>query len=187
MATTKPLVAVAGRASTQRRVLLLALPAVGEQVLNTLVGLADVFLVGHLNSVAAARLGYNSTAALAGVGLANWVVWLMTVLLTLAAAVGELLHAERPSDATAATTRKGERRRLTVARIVVKGVAHPAIAAALRSCCGRLLRGDELGQEVREERGHVSAAWQGDHQLGDVLLVDRLGLDALQADPRAGA
>ena len=81
MATTKPLLAVAGRASTQRRrVLLLALPAVGEQVLNTLVGLADVFLVGHLNSAAAARLGYNSTAALAGVGLANWVVWLMTVL-----------------------------------------------------------------------------------------------------------
>src|SRR5438128_7058039 len=80
MATTKPLLAVAAQASTQRRVLLLALPAVGEQVLNTLVGLADVFLVGHLNSVAAARLGYNSTAALAGVGLANWVVWLMTVL-----------------------------------------------------------------------------------------------------------
>src|ERR671924_959176 len=81
MATTKPLVATIGRPSAQRRrVLLLALPAVGEQVLNTLVGLADTFLVGHLSSAAAAQLGYSSSEALAGVGLANWIVWLITVL-----------------------------------------------------------------------------------------------------------
>jgi putative MATE family efflux protein len=64
----------------RRRVLLLALPAVGEQVLNTLVGLSDTFLVGHLNSAAASRLGYNSADALAGVGLSNQIVWVITTL-----------------------------------------------------------------------------------------------------------
>ena len=63
----------------------LALPAVGEQVLNTFVGLADTFLVGHLSLQAAAKLGYTSTDALNGVGLANQMVWLVTVLF---AAVG---------------------------------------------------------------------------------------------------
>jgi multidrug resistance protein, MATE family len=80
MATTKPLTTTAPPASLRRSVLLLALPAVGEQVLNTLVGLADTFLVGHLNERAAAQVGYDSATALAGVGLANQMVWLITVL-----------------------------------------------------------------------------------------------------------
>lgn len=63
----------------RRRVFRLALPAVGEQVLNTLVGLADTFLVGHLSITAAQQLGYTSSVALAGVGLANQIVWLCTV------------------------------------------------------------------------------------------------------------
>ncbi|HJZ47126.1 MAG TPA: MATE family efflux transporter [Roseiflexaceae bacterium] len=67
-------------ASLRRSVLALALPAVGEQILNTLVGLADTFLVGHLSPAAATQLGYSSSAALAGVGLANQIVWLITVL-----------------------------------------------------------------------------------------------------------
>lgn len=79
--TTKPLAVPADRPlSHRRRVLLLALPAVGEQVLNTLVGLSDTFLVGHLSAAASGRLGYSSSSALAGVGLANWMVWVMTVL-----------------------------------------------------------------------------------------------------------
>jgi MATE family multidrug resistance protein len=79
--TTKPLVTTATSPTTLRRsVLLLALPAVGEQVLNTLVGLADTFLVGNLSAQAATRLGYSSATALAGVGLANQMVWLVTVL-----------------------------------------------------------------------------------------------------------
>lgn len=61
------------------RVFRLALPAVGEQLLNTLVGLADTFLVGHLSAQAALQLGYTSTEALNGVGLANQMVWLVTV------------------------------------------------------------------------------------------------------------
>jgi putative MATE family efflux protein len=86
--TTKPLAQASELPVTmRRRVLSLALPAVGEQVLNTLVGLADTFLVGHLSSAAAARLGYTSSAALAGVGLANQMVWLVTVLF-IAASVG---------------------------------------------------------------------------------------------------
>lgn len=62
------------------RVFRLALPAVGEQVLNTFVGLSDTFLIGHLSWQAAQQLGYTSTDALNGVGLANQVVGLITVL-----------------------------------------------------------------------------------------------------------
>src|SRR5262245_40049836 len=65
--------------SLRRRVLFLALLAVGEQVLHTFVGLADTFFVGHFSGATAALLGYTSAAALAGVGLANQMVWLVTV------------------------------------------------------------------------------------------------------------
>lgn len=60
----------------QREVLRLALPAVGEQLLNLLVGLVDTFLVGHLGQ-----------AALAAVGLANQWVMMATTLFS-AVAVG---------------------------------------------------------------------------------------------------
>lgn len=66
--------------ATRRRVFNLALPAVGEQLLNTAVGLADVFLVGNLSAQAAAQLGYTSAVALAATGLANQMIWLVTVL-----------------------------------------------------------------------------------------------------------
>jgi putative MATE family efflux protein len=56
------------------RVLDLALPAVGEQLLNMMVGMVDTFLVGHLGA-----------AALAGVGLSNQIVMLaMTFFAALA-------------------------------------------------------------------------------------------------------
>ena len=57
--------AIRGRAaSLQGQVLRLALPAVGEQLLNLMVGLVDTFLVGHLGK-----------QSLAAVGLANeWVM-----------------------------------------------------------------------------------------------------------------
>jgi Na+-driven multidrug efflux pump len=51
----------------RRGVLNLALPAVGEQVLNMLVGLADTFMVGHIGA-----------SAVAAVGLGNQVVMLVT-------------------------------------------------------------------------------------------------------------
>ncbi len=64
----------------RRQVFTLALPAVGEQLLNTIVGLTDVYLVGNLSPQAAVKLGYGSATALASTGLANQMVWLMTVL-----------------------------------------------------------------------------------------------------------
>lgn len=80
MATTPtPLAAYPERNVLRRRVATLALPAVGEQLLNTAVDLVNVFLIGHLGAEAAARLGYTSSAALAGAGLANMLVWLAMV------------------------------------------------------------------------------------------------------------
>lgn len=64
----------------QRRVFALAMPAVSEQVLNTLVGLMDVLLVGQLPAAAAVVLGYGSATALAGVGLASEMFWTVTIL-----------------------------------------------------------------------------------------------------------
>src|SRR3954462_7440600 len=110
---------------------------------------------------------------------ASRLFWLMTVPLTLAAAVVDWLHAESPNDATAVTTRKGERRRFTVPRIVVKRPKQLAIArfrphshrslrssefssASLRVGDGRrLFWRDELGEEVGQERGHVGASGEG--------------------------
>jgi putative MATE family efflux protein len=65
---------------TRSRVLKLALPAVGEQFLNTLVGLADIYLVGNLSQQATRVLGYSSDAALNSVGLGNQMGWLIMVL-----------------------------------------------------------------------------------------------------------
>src|SRR5690349_20078905 len=98
MATrTKSVPATPDQAGSLRRsVLALALPAVGEQVLNTLVGLADTFLVGHLSVRAAGQLGYSSSAALAGVGLANQIVWLIMVLF-MAVSVGSTALIARAS------------------------------------------------------------------------------------------
>ena len=78
----------AGRQDSLRKtVFLLALPAVGEQVLNTLVGIVDHFLVGHLSPEASVLLGYDRATALASVGLANMLVWL-TMTLFMAVSVG---------------------------------------------------------------------------------------------------
>ncbi len=47
-----------------RRVLTLALPAVGEQLLNMAVGLADTFMVGHLGAEAVAAVGLSNQAVM---------------------------------------------------------------------------------------------------------------------------
>jgi putative MATE family efflux protein len=103
MATTKPRLIVEPARSLRQTVLWLALPAVGEQILNTLVGLADTFLVGHLNGEVAARLGYTSSAALAGVGLASQIVWLITVMF-IAVSVGSTALIARARGAGDTTT-----------------------------------------------------------------------------------
>ncbi|HEY7127484.1 MAG TPA: MATE family efflux transporter [Ktedonobacterales bacterium] len=72
-------------ATLSRRVWALALPAIGEQVLALLVGLSDTFLTGHLSTQAMAQLGYGRADAVAGVGAAGMITW---VVLTLFFAVG---------------------------------------------------------------------------------------------------
>lgn len=47
-----------------QRVLALALPAVGEQLLNMAVGLADTFMVGHLGASAVAAVGLSNQAVM---------------------------------------------------------------------------------------------------------------------------
>lgn len=79
MATTQT-IARPLNGAIRRRVFNLALPAVGEQLLNTAVGLTDVYLVGNLSAQATAYLGYSSATALAGAGLSNQMIWLVTVL-----------------------------------------------------------------------------------------------------------
>lgn len=64
----------------RREVFWLALPAVGEQLLNTAVGLTDQYFVGHLDPTIALRLGYDRPTALAAVGLASLLAWITTTL-----------------------------------------------------------------------------------------------------------
>lgn len=78
--------AMAGAASagvelmTQRRVLRLALPIIGENMLQTLVGLVDTLFVAHLGA-----------AAIAGVGVALEVVFFMIAILSSVAIGGTIL------------------------------------------------------------------------------------------------
>ncbi len=126
MAATKSLQrGSAAPLALRRSVLLLALPAVGEQVLNTLVGLADTFLVGHLDERAAAKLGYDSATALAGVGLANQMVWLVTVLF-MAVSVGSTALIARARGANDMATANR-----TLRQSMIIGLAMGLIATAI--------------------------------------------------------
>ncbi|HZG68638.1 MAG TPA: MATE family efflux transporter [Herpetosiphonaceae bacterium] len=80
------------------RVFRLAMPAVGEQFLNLLVGLVDTFLVGHLAAGTMSSLGYGSAQALAAVGLSSYVIWTATTLF-IAVAVGATALIARASGA----------------------------------------------------------------------------------------
>lgn len=84
--------------SLRRQVFVLAMPAVGEQFLNLLVGLADVYLMGHITMRAAAEVGYGAAEGLAGIGLANYVVWFVTTIF-MAGAVGSTALIARASGA----------------------------------------------------------------------------------------
>lgn len=61
----------------RRRVWALALPAIGEQLLQLGVGTSDTFLSGHISSTASAALGYGSATAVAAVGVASTAVWVV--------------------------------------------------------------------------------------------------------------
>ncbi|MFQ3661800.1 MAG: MATE family efflux transporter [Chloroflexaceae bacterium] len=117
------------RGSVRRRMFILALPAVGEQLLNTLVGLADVFLVGNLAPATSEALGYHSATALTAAGLGNQFTWLVMVLF-MAVGIG----------ATALVARAvGARDRASLARIVRQTVLTGALAGALATALGWLV------------------------------------------------
>lgn len=78
MATTDAL--ATSTTTIRRRVFSLAMPAVGEQLLNTAVGLADVYLVGHLSMETAKLLGYGSAEAISVTGLANQMIFLVSTI-----------------------------------------------------------------------------------------------------------
>src|SRR5260221_9407832 len=62
-------------AELRKRVMGLALPAIGEQLLTLGVGVSDTFLAGHLSQSAVAEIGYGRATALAAVGVAATAVW----------------------------------------------------------------------------------------------------------------
>lgn len=84
--------------SLRWQVMRLALPAVGEQFLNMLVGLSDTYLVGHIAASTQAKLGYGPVEGLAAVGLANYVLWIVTTLF-IAGAVGSTALIARATGA----------------------------------------------------------------------------------------
>lgn len=64
----------------RQQVFRLAMPAVSELVLNTLVGLVDILLVGQMSMATIAYLGYGVAPALAATGLAGEMFWTMSLL-----------------------------------------------------------------------------------------------------------
>lgn len=64
----------------RQQVFRLAMPAVSELVLNTLVGLVDILLVGQMSMATIAALGYGVAPALAATGLAGEMFWTMSLL-----------------------------------------------------------------------------------------------------------
>ncbi|MBF6590242.1 MAG: MATE family efflux transporter [Ktedonobacterales bacterium] len=64
----------------RQRVLGLALPAIGEQLLTLGVGVSDTFLSGHLSLAAGAHLGYGRATAVAAVGAASTAVWIILTI-----------------------------------------------------------------------------------------------------------
>lgn len=68
------------RSEQRGAVLRLGLPAVGEQLLNLMVGLVDTYVVGHLALGVAAQLGYGREVALAAVGAGGHITWMLTTM-----------------------------------------------------------------------------------------------------------
>ncbi|HEX8731059.1 MAG TPA: MATE family efflux transporter, partial [Ktedonobacterales bacterium] len=61
----------------RRRVWALSAPAIGEQMLALGVGVSDTFLSGHLSVYASVVLGYGQATAVAAVGAAGLVTWIV--------------------------------------------------------------------------------------------------------------
>jgi MATE family multidrug resistance protein len=61
----------------RRRVWGLAIPSIGEQLLTLGVGVSDTFLAGHLTQRATEQVGYGRATAVAAVGIASTVGWIV--------------------------------------------------------------------------------------------------------------
>ncbi len=90
---TVPKLSIANRGSVRKTVFLLSMPVLGEQLLNTTVGLADVFLAGTI-----------SVHATSAIGLAAYVGWLMSMIFMLAgigatALISRTIGAGKPDQA----------------------------------------------------------------------------------------
>lgn len=93
----------------RRRVWSLSAPAIGEQLLALGVGVSDTFLSGHLSSHASVVLGYGQATAVAAVGAAGLVTWIVltsffAVNVGITALVARATGARDPKLATKAAT-----------------------------------------------------------------------------------
>jgi MATE family multidrug resistance protein len=117
--------------SIHRQTFNLALPAVGEQLLNTLVGMADVFLVGNLSVAATRQLGYASAIGLTSVGLGNQFSWLAMVFF-MAVGIGTTALIAR---AIGANDRSG------LQRILRQAIILAVLVGVLTSIAGQFIGG----------------------------------------------
>ncbi|GAC1385003.1 MAG: MATE family efflux transporter [Herpetosiphon sp.] len=133
----------------------LAMPAVGEQFLNMLVGLSDTFLVGHIHGDVAARLGYTSAAALAAVGLASYVVWVVTSLFMAVAAGTTALVARAMGSGDHQTAREALNQSLLLG--VAMGLAGVVIASFPAEAEMRLLGAAPEVQALGSQFLHIAS------------------------------
>lgn len=127
----------ANAAALQRRVWALALPAIGEQMLAMGVGLTDTFLAGHLSIAAAHHLGYGQAVAVASIGAASTVVWVvLTAFFAVNVGITALVaRATGANDKTLAARAAGQ----GILMGCVAGVLVAALAAPLATGVSDLL------------------------------------------------
>jgi MATE family multidrug resistance protein len=156
--------------AARRRVFNLALPAVGEQLLNTLVGLADVYLVGNMSAATIAALGYSSATALTAAGLGNQFTWIMMVLF-MGVGIGATALAARAVGA-------GDRELL--GRIVRQAMILSALVGLVACVLGLLLAEPFLALiDAPAETREIGAAYIHLNALGFVPAALLLGGTAL--------
>ncbi|HUY79311.1 MAG TPA: MATE family efflux transporter [Ktedonobacterales bacterium] len=125
----KPGDTAAAKAQLKRRVWSLAAPAIGEQLLTLGVGVSDTFLSGHLSVYASAHLGYGPATAVAAVGAAGMITWMvLTAFFSINVGVTALVaRATGANDAALARRAAGQGALLGV----TAGVVMLALAAPL--------------------------------------------------------
>lgn len=129
--------AAAAKAQLKRKVWSLAAPAIGEQLLTLGVGVSDTFLSGHLSASASAHVGYGSATAVAAVGAAGLITWMvLTAFFSINVGVTALVaRATGAQDPALARRAAGQ----GVLLGMTAGVAMLALAAPLANVVTRAL------------------------------------------------